>query len=101
MFSAPLIDVIVPFHAAGVDRNKHYYDETMLYKVPLHAEGVDRNLSGNAEREKRSFRASLNRGQVKTTAQNCLQAVKEERANALSSLIIPDASFSFCKQTCR
>ena len=79
MFSAPLIDVIVPFHA----------------------EGVDRNLSGNAEREKLFFQASLNRGQVKTTAQNCLQAVKEERANALSSLIIPDASFSFCKQTCR
>ena len=43
MFSAPLIDVIVPLHAEGVDRNKHYYDETMLYKVPLHAEGVDRN----------------------------------------------------------
>ena len=79
MLFAPLIDVI----------------------VALHAEGVDRNLSGNAEREKLFFQASLNRGQVKTTAQNCLQAVKEERAFALSSLFIPDASFSFCKQTCR
>ena len=91
---AEVTSVKVALREEGVGRNHDVLIAWAALLVALRVEGVDRN-SGSAEREKLPLRASLNRGWAKTTASNCLQAAKEERAFALSSLLSPTVLFHF------
>ena len=68
---AEVTSVKVALREEGVGRNHDVLIAWAALLVALRVEGVDRNF-GSAEREKLPLRVSLNRGQSKTTAQNCL-----------------------------